>query len=229
MSAFKGIGVPFLRALPASRLYHVEEEMFRSDKKPQAKEVTNDTTRQQTPSQSWQPTQSPVLEIAPEKVLPVQPPVQPRAIGERDAMARDIKEGVLNGFVGNGTVMAGEAVFKGMLRVDGNLTGQVSSEDGTLLIGTNGQVDASVHVSVATVHGTVNGDIIATKRIELGRSAKVIGNIQTPALIIEQGAILEGSCKMLPTKEEKAKGTGHALMSTRSELAELPDVSDIAS
>jgi cytoskeletal protein CcmA (bactofilin family) len=47
------------------------------------------------------------------------------------------------------------------------------------------------------IHGTINGDIIATQRLELGRAAKVNGNIQTPSLIIEQGAIFEGSCKMV--------------------------------
>jgi cytoskeletal protein CcmA (bactofilin family) len=47
------------------------------------------------------------------------------------------------------------------------------------------------------IHGTINGDIIATQRLELGRAAKVNGNIQTPSLVIEQGAIFEGSCKML--------------------------------
>jgi len=47
------------------------------------------------------------------------------------------------------------------------------------------------------IHGTINGDIIATQRLELGRAAKVNGNIQTPSLIIEQGAVFEGSCKMV--------------------------------
>ncbi|HXM35844.1 MAG TPA: polymer-forming cytoskeletal protein, partial [Pyrinomonadaceae bacterium] len=70
------------------------------------------------------------------------------------------------------------------------------SSSGTLVIGTNGKVDANIEVAVATIHGTVNGDIIATQRLELGRSAKVNGNIQAPSLIIEQGALFEGSCKM---------------------------------
>lgn len=212
--------------------------MFRSDKKPLAKEITNETTSKQTPLQSWQSHAAapPMEEVAPVTTMHVQPPEQPRAIGERDAMARDIKDGVLNGFVGFGTVMAGEAVFKGMLRVDGNLTGQISSEDGTLLVGTNGQVDANVNVSIATIHGTVNGDIVATKRIELGRSAKVVGNIQTPALVIEQGAILEGSCRMLqtsvaldkPRKEIEPKISQSSVPQT-NELAGVTDISDIAS
>ena len=50
-----------------------------------------------------------------------------KAYTESDALARDIKEGNLSGFVGNGTTLTGEANFKGMLRVDGHLSGRVSS------------------------------------------------------------------------------------------------------
>ena len=123
---------------------------------------------------------------------------QPRgAMTESETLARDIKEGTLSGFVGGGTVVTGEANFKAMMRVDGHLSGRVSSTSGTLIVGNNGKVDANIEVAVAVIHGTINGDIIATQRLELGRSAKVHGNIQTPSLIIEQGAIFEGSCKMM--------------------------------
>ena len=119
-----------------------------------------------------------------------------RALTESESLARDIKEGTLSGFVGSGTSFTGEATFKAMMRIDGSLSGRISSSSGTLVIGTNGKVDANIEVAVATVHGTVNGDIIASQRLEHGRSAKVNGNIQAPSLIIEQGAIFEGSCKM---------------------------------
>ena len=120
-----------------------------------------------------------------------------RALTESETLARDIKEGTLSGFVGGGTVMTGEANFKAMMRVDGHLSGRVSSSSGTLIVGATGKVDANIEVAVAVIHGTINGDIIATQRLELGRAAKVNGNIQTPSLIIEQGAVFEGSCKML--------------------------------
>ena len=132
-------------------------------------------------------------------------PTTTRAVTESESLARDIKEGTLTGFVGNGTSLTGEAAFKGMLRVDGHLSGRVSSSDGTLIISTNGQVDANVEVAVAQIYGTVNGDIIASKRIEMGRVAKVTGNIQTPALVIENGAIFEGSCRMAQLKENSEK------------------------
>jgi cytoskeletal protein CcmA (bactofilin family) len=124
----------------------------------------------------------------------------PRAVTESESLARDIKEGTLSGFVGNGTVLTGEATFKAMLRVDGHLSGRISSESGTLIVGNNGQVDADIQVAVAVIHGTINGDIVASQRLELGRAARVNGNIQTPSLVIEQGAVFEGTCHMAQLK-----------------------------
>jgi cytoskeletal protein CcmA (bactofilin family) len=120
-----------------------------------------------------------------------------KAMTESETLAREIKEGTLSGFVGSGTQLTGETTFKAMLRVDGHLSGKISSSSGTLIVGATGKIDANVEVAVAVVHGVVNGDIIAAQRLELGRAAKVNGNIQTPSLVIEQGAVFEGSCKML--------------------------------
>ena len=142
------------------------------------------------------------------KPVAVEPASGPRgAMTESETLARDIKEGTLSGFVGGGTVVTGEANFKAMMRVDGHLSGRVSSSSGTLIVGANGKVDANIEVAVAVIHGTINGDIIATQRLELGRAAKVNGNIQTPSLIIEQGAVFEGSCKMVQMTQaaDKAK------------------------
>ena len=128
-----------------------------------------------------------------------------RAMTESETLAKDIKEGTLSGFVGGGTVVTGEANFKAMMRVDGHLSGRVNSSSGTLIVGANGKVDANIEVAVAIIHGTINGDIIATQRLELGRAAKVNGNIQTPSLIIEQGAVFEGSCKMVQAVDKAKK------------------------
>jgi cytoskeletal protein CcmA (bactofilin family) len=174
---------------------------------------------------------------------PSRPPVEAsassRALTESESLARDIKEGTLSGFVGSGTVVTGEATFKAMMRVDGHLSGRISSSSGTLVVGTNGKVEANIDVAVATIHGTVNGDIIATQRLELGRAAKVNGNIQTPSLLIEQGAMFEGSCKMtqLSATTDKGKKTfkveDEPLDTTRiktdSASKDITNVSDVAS
>jgi cytoskeletal protein CcmA (bactofilin family) len=124
-----------------------------------------------------------------------------RVVSDSESIARDIKEGRLSGFVGHGTTLTGETNFQMMLRVDGHLTGSVASDGGTLIVGTNGVVDANVSVSAAMINGTVNGDILATDRIQLGRTAKVVGNIQTPRLVLEDGAILEGGCSMIKARD----------------------------
>jgi cytoskeletal protein CcmA (bactofilin family) len=123
-------------------------------------------------------------------------------VTDSESIARDIKEGRLSGFVGHGTVLTGETNFQMMLRVDGHLTGTVTSDGGTLIVGTNGQVDANVSVGVATVNGVINGDVIATEKIQLGRTARVMGNIATPRLVIEEGAVFEGGCNMIKAREE---------------------------
>jgi cytoskeletal protein CcmA (bactofilin family) len=140
-----------------------------------------------------------------------------RAMSESESMARDIKEGRLSGFVGYGTKLTGETQFQAMLRIDGHLTGTVASETGTLIIGSSGQVDADISVSAALINGTVNGDIIATDRLELGRTARVMGNIQTPRLTIEDGAILEGGCSMIKAKEAVEKRKNEKLSSVSSD------------
>lgn len=137
-------------------------------------------------------------------------PSSTKAISDSESMARDIKEGRLSGYVGNGTTLTGETSFQAMLRIDGHLTGRVTSETGTLVIGASGQVDANIAVAAAVINGTVNGDIVASEKLQLGRTARVIGNVQTPRLVLEDGAILEGNCTMLRAKEALDKRVSEA-------------------
>ena len=149
-----------------------------------------------------------------------------RATTESENLAREIKEGNLSGFVGSGTVVTGEANFKALMRVDGHLSGRVSSSTGTLIVGANGKVDANIEVAVATIHGTVNGDIIATQRLELGRAAKLNGNIQTASLVIEPGALFEGTCKMI---KMVTAAQGKSRSNGRDEEVPVSDVVDTES
>lgn len=128
-----------------------------------------------------------------------------RPATDSENIARDIKDGKLSGFVGHGTSLTGDTSFQMMLRVDGHLTGTVTSDGGTLIVGNNGQLDANVSVGVAQINGTISGDVTATERIQLGRTARVVGNIATPKLIIEDGAIFEGGCTMLKAREAQEK------------------------
>jgi len=87
-----------------------------------------------------------------------------------------------------------EMSFKGTLHIDGYFNGNVRSAQGTLVLEQNGEINTDIEVGVAVIHGTVVGNIKARRRIELGSAARVIGDLYTPALTVEPGAIFEGKC-----------------------------------
>jgi cytoskeletal protein CcmA (bactofilin family) len=119
-----------------------------------------------------------------------------RPVTESAMIAREIREGTLSAFVGGGTTVTGEVSFKSLLRIDGFLSGRITSAEGTLVVAAPGRVEATVAVAIARIGGTVTGDIVCSDRIELGPTARVTGNIQAPAIIIEHGATLDGRCRM---------------------------------
>ena len=99
------------------------------------------------------------------------------------------------GFVGDVLNFTGEVRFKSMLRIDGRFSGNVTSTDGTLIISTGAEVTkAVINVAIARINGIVEGDIHATKELVLGRTADVKGQVDSPALIVEEGARFNGSC-----------------------------------
>ena len=105
-------------------------------------------------------------------------------------------------FFGKEPELSGEICFKDMLRVNGHIAGTVQSKKGTLIVDVSATIDANVEVAIAVIGGIVNGDIIAHRRVEVGPTAKIYGNIWTRSLAIQRGAIFEGVCQMLEDKED---------------------------
>ena len=102
------------------------------------------------------------------------------------------------GFVGDVLKFTGEVRFKSMLRIDGHFSGNVSSADGTLIVSNGAQVtEAVINVAVAKINGTVEGDIKASKELVLGRTASVTGTVTAPALVVEEGALFNGSVRRI--------------------------------
>ncbi|HHL40457.1 MAG TPA: polymer-forming cytoskeletal protein [Deltaproteobacteria bacterium] len=104
------------------------------------------------------------------------------------------------GFIGKGMSVEGTLSFEGTARVDGNVKGQIRA-DGTLIVGDGALIEAQVKVETAVVTGEIRGTLQATKRVELQRPGKVIGDIVAPTLIIGEGVIFEGNCTMSGGKE----------------------------
>jgi cytoskeletal protein CcmA (bactofilin family) len=107
---------------------------------------------------------------------------------------REMDESKITGFFDDGTEFNGELKFKGTFRVDGFFHGRIESES-HLIIGERGKVEAEVHVANVLINGEFRGEMIASDRVEVQSRGRVFGSIQTPRLIIEEGAYLEANCQ----------------------------------
>jgi cytoskeletal protein CcmA (bactofilin family) len=123
--------------------------------------------------------------------------------------------GELNGFLDAGSHIRGELHFDDTFRIDGRLTGKAVSR-GNLVVGEDGVVDAEIEVGSIFVSGTVKGTVKAAERIEIAVGGQVFADLETPTLVVEDGAIIEGHCSM---SRGRATATGER---TRAVVARLP-------
>lgn len=101
---------------------------------------------------------------------------------------------------------AGELKFEGTLRIDCYVTGRLRSLTGTLIVSETAEIESEVFVANAIIDGIMHGDIYASERVELQSHAKVFGDIETPALVVQTGARLEGQCRFLPSPSSSPGG-----------------------
>ena len=101
----------------------------------------------------------------------------------------------IKAYMGKDTVFKGSLTFDGTVRIDGKFEGKVITED-TLVVGETGHLVAEISAGTVICMGRVEGTIIASKKIEIHSSSKVIGNVQSPALYIELGGVMDGTCHM---------------------------------
>jgi cytoskeletal protein CcmA (bactofilin family) len=111
-------------------------------------------------------------------------------------MKKERKVDSISTFLGAGSIFEGSIEFQGTIRVDGKVSGKISSDGGTLIVGEKASIDADVSVSVAVVMGEVNGTIDAKERIEVYPPGRIGGDIQAPVISVEPGGIFNGTCAM---------------------------------
>jgi len=102
--------------------------------------------------------------------------------------------------------MQGSLVFKDPvdLKISGQFEGSLNTK-GNLTVGENAAVNAEVKGENIVVSGKVVGDIFTTSKLTLTRTARIIGDIQTPVLKVEEGAVLQGNCQMVSGDESSSK------------------------
>ncbi|MGH9442626.1 MAG: bactofilin family protein [Thermoanaerobaculia bacterium] len=104
-------------------------------------------------------------------------------------------DGVLNGFLDQGSHFKGELTFDDTLRIDGKFEGTIRSAN-QLIIGETAEVDADIQVGSVSIDGTVRGTIVAKSKIEIHPHGKVFAQLTAPTLKIEEGALFQGACTM---------------------------------
>lgn len=87
----------------------------------------------------------------------------------------------------------GRLVFKNSLKIKGSFSGKIES-DGHLIIGQEANVSADVKVSSIAINGKLNGKVKADRLVELYKKSETHGDIVTPEIFIEKGAVFNGSC-----------------------------------
>ena len=104
----------------------------------------------------------------------------------------------LTAFIDEGSEIEGKYTFSGAVMLNGKFKGEIVSTD-TLIIGDKGVVNADILAGQVLISGEVVGHVRATERLELRRTARVFGDIEAPVVVVEEGVLFEGHCRMTKT------------------------------
>jgi len=108
----------------------------------------------------------------------------------------------LSAYIDEASEIEGKYTFSGTVMLNGKFTGEISSND-TLIIGEKGVINASIRAGVVLVNGEVVGNILGTERVELRGSARVFGDVEAPVVVVEEGVLFEGHCRMTKSRPQE--------------------------
>ena len=112
----------------------------------------------------------------------------------------DAVTGQVDTLIGKQSVFEGTLKASGSVRIEGSLRGEVSG-DADVVIGESGRVVANVQAKNVVLAGEVQGDVVAAGRAYITSSGRLYGNLTTKSLVIDEGAIFQGTCH---TQDAKA-------------------------
>ena len=108
----------------------------------------------------------------------------------------------IKAYLGVDALFKGTLSFDGIVRIDGKFEGKIQTKD-TLVIGETGEIIADVEVGILVCKGKLNGTVLATEKMEMHPASTIIGNVETPAVSIALGAILDGHLNMTGKESKK--------------------------
>jgi cytoskeletal protein CcmA (bactofilin family) len=122
------------------------------------------------------------------------------------------------GLIGRGIEVSGDIFFADQLRVDGKVDGKIASDNGTLYIGESGRIEAQVDVGTCVIQGALHGNLLAKTKVEIHKTGRVHGDVITPVLVVEEGAVFNGAIKMGQESSRKLEEVPSASASPRQAM-----------
>ncbi len=121
-----------------------------------------------------------------------------KSITKEDDMNGNRGEGRIETIIGKGTSIEGSVNIEGATRIDGTVTGKLISND-IVTVGATGVVKAEIKARTIIVGGKVEGNLIASEKVELQAKSELLGDITSKSLLVEHGAVFHGSSRMKET------------------------------
>ena len=92
----------------------------------------------------------------------------------------------------------GTIKFSNILKIDGKFEGEMITNEGDVIVGKTGSIKANIKVKNAIIEGHVDGNIVASEKVELKERAQLIGDLKARTLVIEEGVVFVGKCNVNP-------------------------------
>ncbi|MAI78663.1 MAG: hypothetical protein CL917_06975 [Deltaproteobacteria bacterium] len=100
------------------------------------------------------------------------------------------------GPIGKSIVIKGELTGSEDVEIDGTVEGDIRFPNNVLTIGPNGKVSGTIQAQTVQILGTVKGNVEASERVQIDASGTVEGDLRAPRLLVEEGAVVNGSIEM---------------------------------
>ncbi len=158
----------------------------------------------------------------PEALKPAAVPIASAAVEPKPTLKvgeLPVSTAGLVGYLYKGSRVSGQLSFQGSVRIDGAVDGDIQCQ-GTLTIGESAEVKAKITAKAVVIHGKVEGNVSAKEKIELIAPARLIGNIDSPRLIITEGVVFDGDCSMGVAKQKGGVAGSHNVVADVAAVAQ---------
>jgi|SRR5689334_1977250 cytoskeletal protein CcmA (bactofilin family) len=120
--------------------------------------------------------------------------------------------GELSAFIDEASEIEGKYTFTGTVMINGRLRGEIHSND-TLIVGEKGVIHATIRAGIVLVSGEVVGNVVGLERVELRGTARVSGDIEAPIVVVDEGVMFDGNCRM--TRAASDEHRDHAVVALK--------------